>query len=706
MLIKWINDEKTTDYKKALYIYYYLNINFSKLKKEDVYNYYFKFENLFSKHNNLKKFKTIKGMLLNMLGVKIETELPELSLKYYNDGLSIALEVNYKRLIQIIYSNMAILYESLNSNLSEYYNKKVLEISEEIGDYQTYNRVLINIANSKLYKGEIKEFFEIINKAEKYSKINNDFNSYILVNDIKNYYFLYAKDYYNLDSNIRKMEDYIKDKPFLKNNVDEVNDNIYVLKAMFEKDKSFFENKKYKEFILKNEFLINFYNIVFENNEKIIYDSWLFFKNNPLIYFKEELINVVSEKMANYSFNDEYEKWAIELIKEFKDKKLSLALLYEGLGYFYNVKREKFKSLKYLRKAQKIYDDLMMKNKFEEINQYLMREFNIPTFIYEENYSLEYKSDRYYYHNLVLRIKSYEKINNLIIDLLKSDSPKYLVNKIGEHLRDILPIDEILIRIITNDYEVEYNFNFKDENELKKDQFLIKPLKLSYISDYKDYKYYIYLANSNIELSQKEAAEILDNIIIIEEVLYSILDKITHYEHSILDPLTGAYTRRYMENKLKELYGLYERYNFDFSVILIDLDDFKKVNDEHGHQKGDEVLVELVKSLKKHLRDFDMVCRYGGEEFLIILPNTNLDDAEKIAQRLLKEINKDLFENTEMNITCSMGISSISNIIKEPKLKLLIKMADEALYKAKNNGRIELKFYEGSIIYVAGLALP
>ncbi|SHE28429.1 diguanylate cyclase (GGDEF) domain-containing protein [Marinitoga hydrogenitolerans DSM 16785] len=690
-LLEWINDKETTDYKKVLYIYYYLNLNFSKLEKEEVYDYYFMVEKTFLKHRNLHKFKTIKGMLLNMLGIKMETELPELAVKYYNDALSISLEVRYKRLTQIVYANLAILYESLNSNLSEYYNRKVLEISKEIGDYQTYNRILINIANNKLYKGEIKEFFDLINKAERYSKINKDFNSYIFANDIKNYYFLYAKDYANLESNLRKITEYSKNKPFLKDSIEGIKDNIHILKALIEKDRPFFSNRKYKDKVVKNEFFQNFYNIIFENDEKIVYDAWLFFKNNPVIYLKEEMVSAAAEKISHYSFSEEFEKWVLELIKEFKNKKLSIALLYEGLGYFYTTKKEKFKALKFLRKAQKTYDDLMMKNRFEEINKFLMKEFRLPMFIYEEIYSMEYNIEKYNYNNLISKIKSYEKINNLIIELLKSDSPKYLVEKIGEFLRDKYPINEILIRIITKDYEVEYNFNFKNEKDLKNDQFFIKPLKLSYISDYKDYKYYIYLSNSNIELSQKDAVDILDNIIIIEDVLYSILDKITHYEHSILDPLTNAYTRRYMENKLKELHGLYERYKFDFSIMLIDLDDFKKVNDKYGHQKGDEVLVELVKSLKKHLRDFDMVCRYGGEEFLLILPNTSLEDAEKIAKRLLKDINKDLLEKTKLNITCSIGVSSISEIIKEPRLKLLIENADKALYRAKNNGKNQVE---------------
>ncbi|GAB6188561.1 hypothetical protein JCM30566_03000 [Marinitoga arctica] len=686
LLLGWINDEKTTDYKKGIYIYFYLSMNYSKLEKDKIFEFYLIFEKIFEKHKNLSKFKTIHGMILNILGIKMETAMPELSLKYYNEALNISIETNYKRLTQIVYANLAIIYESLNSSISEIYNKKVLELSKEIGDYHTYNRILINIANTKLYKGEISEFFELISKAEKYSLVNNDFNSYLLANDIKNYYFLYGRDYSNLESNIRKIDDYVKDKVFLKNTLKDLKDNIYILKAFFEKNKFFFQNKKYKKIIEKNDFFKNLYTLLFESDENKIYISWLFYKNNPLVYLKEEMVYIVSEKIAKYKFSDEFEKWSISLIKEFKDKKLSLAILFEGLGYFYNIKREKFKSLKYLRKAQKIYEELFMKNKFKEINDFLINKFKLPSFIYKE-FSFNKINFESNYNDLFERIKSYEKINSLIIDLLRSTSPKFVVDKIGDFIKNTYPANEILIRVITKDYEVEYNFNFNNEEDLEKDQFLIKPLKLSYSSNYDDYKYYIYMGNKNVELDSKDAANILDNIIIIEDVLFSILDKITHYEYSILDPLTSAYTRRYMENKLKELYGLYERYKFDFSVILIDIDDFKKVNDKYGHQKGDEILVELVNSLKGNLRDFDIVCRYGGEEFLTILPNTDLKGAEKIAKRLLKNVNITLFKKTKLNITVSMGISSINMIKKDPKIENLIKIADKALYKAKTNGK-------------------
>ncbi|KAF2955753.1 GGDEF domain-containing protein [Marinitoga sp. 38H-ov] len=681
ILIEQINDKKTTDYKKALYIYYYLSINFTELTKEKILEFYSLFEKIFLKYSNLKKFKTLNGMLLNILGIKFENDHPEKSIVYYNNSLKISLETNYKRLTQIVYANLAILYKALNSNLSDYYNNKVLDIAKDIGDYYTYNRTLINIAENKLYNGNINEFFNVINLAEKSSKLNNDYNSFLLANDIKNYYFLYSKDYQNLLSNLKRIESYIKNKKYIKEPFNHIKDNILVLKSLFENKKKF--NNKYMKIIESDDFLKHLYNLVVYDDEKILYESFLFFKNNPLIYLKEEMINIISSKIAKYSFNKEFETWIYNLINEFKDKKLSLALLYEGLGLFYYEKKESFKSLKFLRKAQKIYDDLLMKNKFNEIGDFLSINFGLPSLKNDNIISNE---------NLISRLIFYEKINDLIIELLKIDSPKHIVEKIGEFLRQSFPLDKILIKVITNNFEVEYNFNYLNENYVEKDLFILNPFIISYISNNNDYKYSIYISNDNIELDILEISNILDNIIVLEDVLYSVLDKITHYEHSISDPLTNAYTRRYMENKLNELYGLYERYNFDFSIILIDLDDFKKINDKYGHQKGDLVLVELVKSLKENLRDFDLICRYGGEEFLIILPNTKIDEAKVIASRLLNKINKDLYISTDLNITCSMGLSSISKIKNEPKIDNLIKEADIALYKAKKSGKNRFEF--------------
>jgi diguanylate cyclase (GGDEF)-like protein len=111
--------------------------------------------------------------------------------------------------------------------------------------------------------------------------------------------------------------------------------------------------------------------------------------------------------------------------------------------------------------------------------------------------------------------------------------------------------------------------------------------------------------------------------------------RITVLEHeSFTDPLTGVYNRRFMEQHLGEEVSKARRYKFDLAVLLLDLDYFKRINDEHGHQAGDQLLIEFGNLVSHQLRDSDILSRYGGEEFLVIAPNTAPPAATLLAERL------------------------------------------------------------------------
>ena len=129
------------------------------------------------------------------------------------------------------------------------------------------------------------------------------------------------------------------------------------------------------------------------------------------------------------------------------------------------------------------------------------------------------------------------------------------------------------------------------------------------------------------------------------------------------------------------------RYDIAYSMILCDLDFFKKVNDENGHDAGDYILVNVAKILKGSVRSIDDVSRWGGEEFLIILPESGLEGAKKVGEKIRASIESSVFNfaGKELKITMSLGVVCHSN--KENNFEELIKIADEFLYKAKESGR-------------------
>ncbi|WP_143084856.1 sensor domain-containing diguanylate cyclase [Novosphingobium sp. CF614] len=153
---------------------------------------------------------------------------------------------------------------------------------------------------------------------------------------------------------------------------------------------------------------------------------------------------------------------------------------------------------------------------------------------------------------------------------------------------------------------------------------------------------------------------------------------------SLRDPLTGLYNRRYTEDALDRYISLAERTGGATSVVMIDLDNFKRLNDDHGHAKGDAVLRDVAGQLVGALRPSDIIARYGGEELMVILPNCGLDDAATKAETLRLRI-ESLSEVHGVPISASFGVATVPET--STAAADVIPMADAALYTAKNAGK-------------------
>lgn len=165
-------------------------------------------------------------------------------------------------------------------------------------------------------------------------------------------------------------------------------------------------------------------------------------------------------------------------------------------------------------------------------------------------------------------------------------------------------------------------------------------------------------------------------------------------ELAIKDGLTGLYMRRYFIEKLDEEIKRVKQLSTTFSFLMVDIDHFKECNDTYGHLFGDKVLRILGEFLKDNLRDVDIIGRYGGEEFAIILPNTNLNGANFVAERLRSNFEKLVIkvnENEGRKVTLSIGGVEYK---KDMKLMEVINCADKALYHSKETGRNKVTFWE------------
>jgi len=153
---------------------------------------------------------------------------------------------------------------------------------------------------------------------------------------------------------------------------------------------------------------------------------------------------------------------------------------------------------------------------------------------------------------------------------------------------------------------------------------------------------------------------------------------------AMIDGLTGVFNRRYMDTMLKKELNRCERYTKEFSICLIDIDNFKKLNDSYGHQAGDAILVEIAASIRDSVREEDVVCRYGGEEFLVILPETNIYGARVLANRI-RQYSSESALLVQYEVTFSAGIASYPH--NGLTVESLVGAADLALYQAKYNGK-------------------
>ena len=185
------------------------------------------------------------------------------------------------------------------------------------------------------------------------------------------------------------------------------------------------------------------------------------------------------------------------------------------------------------------------------------------------------------------------------------------------------------------------------------------------------------MARVNTQIRRKKYADYLRNCLE------------TRVELAVTDALTGLHNRHYLETHLKTLFEDARSRSKNLALLMTDIDFFKSVNDSFGHDVGDNVLKEFARRIKANIRSIDLACRIGGEEFVIVMPDTSLTECYKIAERLRKAIETEAFvsgqQDNALEITTSIGITALDPSVTS--LEQLLKKADKALYCAKRDGR-------------------
>lgn len=390
------------------------------------------------------------------------------------------------------------------------------------------------------------------------------------------------------------------------------------------------------------------------------------FKYLSLRYYKYEIIFLVSFIFLSILY------LATPVSKEF----FSIPLLMFLLTIFYNLndeyKRKKIEK-EYLPKIENLKNQL---SEYTEKKQEVLLCWE----------SLEKETakmfDMFYLVDEINKNLSIEKIIKEVYDVIKKNYPKVIkyialvktskkqINSIieyPEHKSYIHKLELSSVKkdiILFGDFNV-YVFDFPFNNEELK--ILIEYEVVENDTKFLEFVDFIF---SKIKLSLKRA------------MLFREVEELSR-----IDGLTSLYLRRYIIKKLQEETIRAYRYNTSYSLLMVDIDFFKKVNDTYGHLIGDKLLAGLANIFKETVGGRGLISRWGGEEFLILLPYTDKKEAHKVAEEIRKRVeeNKFYFNNITINITISIGVSSFPEDGND--FNQIISVADSMLYEAKRSGR-------------------
>ncbi|MDY0227788.1 MAG: sensor domain-containing diguanylate cyclase [Desulfomicrobium apsheronum] len=295
----------------------------------------------------------------------------------------------------------------------------------------------------------------------------------------------------------------------------------------------------------------------------------------------------------------------------------------------------------------------------------------------------------------------YKKNNENTLEKLLKDQ-NYLWNILFEQARDgIVVLNQSGKVVISNKkFEEMLGYSSRDlqnmhvwdwDNTFSKNELLCKIKKIDYLGHHFETTH-IRKNGTLIDVELSNSATIFENNKIIFCICRDITQRKINEKHihtlATIDCLTGLYNRREFISQVERQISSTKKYKDKFSLIMYDIDDFKFINDNFGHLEGDKVLTLSSKLILKNIRNNDIAARWGGEEFMLLLPHSNISNSRIIAEKLRHLISGNIF-NLDISITASFGVTEF---LHSDDIEILLKRVDKALYQAKMNGKNRVEF--------------
>lgn len=625
----------------------YKKSNFIKMKEYTMEAY-----DIFVSKNNINGILTcITTLLASACSQKKYDEAIEWVIK----GVKIAEENNNLDRLVVIKLNAATIYMDL---MDFHKARELLEEIEKLSYFESKSNEVVAYLNRALCEIEFNNFNEALNYSNRAYKIANEYALEMRSNVLS-----IQGDIYKNMKLYNKAEEAYKKSITINN---EVGLDIYIIESLLNWSEVDLITGKYEEAIKKLEEVKR----VKEKNSSTI---------NEINFNK--FMSQAYKGIGNYEKAYEFLAKYIEAEKDLeKDKINKLQTLNdvkeEQMNKTYKVLYEQTEAI--YRVGQEITSQLNKKSIFKVIADEINLLVNFDVFqiaVYKP------QTNRYDYQLIV------EKGNDIKIDcsfVAENSFGDYCIKNKAEIL--VGDLEKEYFRYIDGTVEDLQNLKMRKNNKDKQlTQSLIfvpmilrdKVIGMISIQSYEKYKYEIKdLAALKILASYTAIA--LENARLYKEVEYS----------ATYDVLTGIFNRREVLNRYYELYDKRKAGSGVLSIIMIDIDNFKKVNDTYGHQIGDTTLNLVSKTIKASIRDTDIVGRYGGEEFIVIIDNLGIEKAREIAERVRVQVSTlaiPIDGKSNFSVTISLGISTLNNSKKTSNK--LIEYADKALYEAKNSGK-------------------
>ncbi|MCS7175741.1 diguanylate cyclase [Pseudothermotoga sp.] len=576
--------------------------------------------------------------------------------------------------------------------------EQVVEIANKIGSQDLAMNALSNLMWTSLYKAEVGKMFQVMHRLRHLAMMTGNAATEAYTYFVESQYHTYNKQLHEALEDLEK-ERTIERQIGIEERSLRAIVAAYALCGQLEKAKQLvIENKDNPA--LNNLTFVEFRDLILAEDDEQLLQAWKKFVSKEHLYWMEEACQAFGEKIVlldRESFFNFAEKLEKEEIKS--GAFLSLAQVFEGMALAYKALKEDLMALNYAERAITIYrthgfDSAAnwLENKLGMSSQLtkLMRLIQVATVSEEESKNI-IKDLQVIASNF---IDAYA-VSQYALDTLKvvdpQDELKSILDFLLSRMMNMLPVSSASLALLDGSGRVVEVCSFNVSSVPKKPVLSYEPFEVHRIAQLPyNYKLSIYLANKSLYVSKAYGESLMRIVLNLQEVSVHILKNAIFYRRSITDPLTGLYTRWYFMHRLREEFERVKRYGGNFSVVMADIDDFKKINDTYGHKIGDEVLKFISSLMKSYTRVTDIIGRYGGEEFIIILPNTDKESAARACQKILYGMVE--MNPFEFRVTMSFGVSGYpEDTVFEPDE--LIVLADKAMYISKERGKACVTVY-------------